>query len=387
MNLGEEAPVKFKRPTASQVILAMALVATLGGAAVSSKMLADINGKIAEAKEALEPADIEIVTITAPDCPDCFDPSAVVDKLKEKNVTVGSEKELAFDSDEAKSLIASLNITRVPTIVVKGEVEKESLKAFLQDLGTFQDNAFIFTDVPPLYVNPSDGAIVGAVKATYLTDASCISCFNPETLGSLYERSGVVISEKASVAYSSAEGQKLMSQYNITRIPTVIFSSDLGAYEAIVANWSQAGSIETDGSYVTREVPVPYRDVTLGKIVGLVEVIYLDDASCADCYDPKQVHREILTNGYGVGFSRERVVDVNSVEGKGLVKTYGITDVPTFLLSADAGAYARLSQVWPSVGTVEESGWYVFRKLEAVGVVYKNLETNEIVGTKTSSDE
>lgn len=131
---------------------------------------------------------------------------------------------------------------------------------------------------------------------------------------------------------------------------------------------------------MARQLFLPYRDVTKGQIVGLVDVVYLTDSSCTDCYKPQEVHKNILTQGFGVGIRSEQSVDANSPYGKSLVSKYKITQVPTLLISPEVAEYSGIKQVWPQVGTTEPDGWYVFRQVSRLGsVIYKDFTSNQVV--------
>jgi hypothetical protein len=78
--------------------------------------------------------------------------------------------------------------------------------------------------------------------------------------------------------------------------------------------------------------------------------------------------------------SDDRTVEVNSAEGKDLIKKYKITAVPTILLSGDLEEYENFQQVWPQVGTVEADGMHVFREPgEKIMGSYKDLKTGKLV--------
>ena len=66
----------------SKIILAVALLAAIVGALVSTKTLAAINKNIAAAKEAARPANVKIVKITTPNCQDCFNVDSAVNDFK-----------------------------------------------------------------------------------------------------------------------------------------------------------------------------------------------------------------------------------------------------------------------------------------------------------------
>ena len=171
----------------------------------------------------------------------------------------------------------------------------------------------------------------------------------------------------------------MIQKYDINKLPTLLFSNDLAEYPDIAGTWAERGSVEPDGMYVLREVGAPYYDFDSGNIKGLVEVTYLVDESCEECYDVA-VHKSILGK-YGVKINSEKTVDIASSEGKEILEKYEITQVPTIVLSEGVSVYSQLAQIWASVGSVEEDDSYVFRNVANMGgIVFKDLETGELVG-------
>ncbi|PIN69965.1 hypothetical protein COV94_02265, partial [Candidatus Woesearchaeota archaeon CG11_big_fil_rev_8_21_14_0_20_57_5] len=47
---------------------------------------------------------------------------------------------------------------------------------------------------------------------------------------------------------------------------------------------------------------------------------------------------------------------------------YGITNVPTVILSSEMGMYANLITVWQQVGTQEPDGSFIFQDMSGLGV-------------------
>jgi len=113
-------------------------------------------------------------------------------------------------------------------------------------------------------------------------------------------------------------------------------------------------------------------------VAGLVELTLLNDSSCTKCYDVN-VHKTIL-NRFGITLAAEKTLDVSDDEGKALIEKYGITLVPTMIISQDASAYPLFTPVWATVGSVEDDGVYVFRKPDVMKVPYKDLSTGEVLG-------
>ena len=117
-------------------------------------------------------------------------------------------------------------------------------------------------------------------------------------------------------------------------------------------------------------------DITEKKVKGLVTLTLLDDKSCIECYNVS-LHKLVLDR-FNMYIEDERMVDITDSEGKYLINKYSITQVPTIILSGEVSEYTALTNIWDQVGTVEEDGSYVFRKLEVMGT-YKDLTADKVV--------
>jgi len=364
-----------------KIILAIALFATVAGALFSTKTLTDVNRNIAVAKEAARPATVKIIKITALNCQDCFDVDAAVTDFKKQNVKVEEEKSYNFDSPEGSSLVEQFAIKRIPTYIVTGEITKSSLETYIKNNGEITNNTFVLTKVTPVFIDKDSKREVGKVTATIVTDPSCTQCVDLKLTVEGFRKAGVKITDQKEITWNSLEGQRIISQYKIIKIPSILLSSDIDFYDNVKSSWGSIGSVEQDKTYVLRNLSLPYRDLEKGRVLGLVDLIYLTDSSCTDCYRVQDVQKPILKQGYGVGILSERAVDISSGEGKNLVDKYKITKVPTILLSPEVEQYSNLKNVWKGVGTVEFDGWYVFREMQQLqGLTYKDLSTNQIVG-------
>lgn len=370
-----------RKDVVPRVLLFITLLTTVTGALVSTKTLVAVNKNIAAYKEAARPASVKLIKITTPDCSECFNLDTAINDFKKQNVKVEEEKTLSFDGPEASSLIKELDIKKAPTYIVWGEVTKSSLEGFVKNNGAIKNNAFVFTKVTPVYIDIDSKREVGKVTATILSDQTCTQCIDPKLTVDSFKKAGVRIADQKEVAWNSSEGQRLINQYKITKLPTFIFSSDIDFYDKVKSNWENIGTVEADNTYVARNLLLPYRDLEKNQVIGLVDLIYLTDSSCSNCYKADEVQKPILQQGYGVGIRFERTVNVSSGEGQRLISQYKIVSVPTILLSPDADQYTNLKNDWKNVGTVEEDGWYVFRQMQRLnGAVYKDLATDQIVG-------
>ena len=155
---------------------------------------------------------------------------------------------------------------------------------------------------------------------------------------------------------SSARSHDFVRELSFT--PTQVQRS----YDVVKQVWSQVGTEESDGKLVLRFVNPPYVNVSTGKTEGLVDLTFLVDESCKDCYN-SSVLKDLFQQSFGMFFQKDEATDVSSTKGKFLLKKYGIELVPTVILSKDAGIYPSLAQAWSQVGTQEKDGVYVFRNV------------------------
>lgn len=336
-----------------------------------------LSEKIGEIKESAKPALVELLVLKDSKCDDCFDIDSIVDNIKKSNVNVTKEKTIEANSDEGKNLIERYEIEKLPTVILTGEVNKTNIR----DMDEKQD-ALVFTALQPPYIN-SEGEVVGRVTVTHLLETSCDDCNDLGNLVKQFKSSGVSVFKENWVNSDSLYGKELIKKYNIKKLPTIIFSPDLGEYDDIMENWQLFGSSEDDDSFVIRTaeaVGIPYYDLEKNRVAGLVDITYLTDESCEECYDAG-VHKTIVTERFGIKLGSETSVDISSEEGKQLIEKYNITSVPTVILSEDAIVYSTLRQVWAGVGSIEDDGSFIFRNILAMrGSVFKDLTTGELKG-------
>ncbi len=334
--------------------------------------------KLSEAKEAARPAEMQLITIKDAGCEDCFDILPIINSVKKANVNITKELNLEFDSDNAKQIIDQYDIKKIPTILLTGEIDKTKIGDLEE-----RNGALIFTKLSPPYIDAESNKVVGRVSSVIIKDSSCDKCVDLDLLLEQIKKIGVTIVSERILEKGSEKGKELISKYSIERLPTLILSKDLGAYGSdIIRAMNQIGSVEEDGSYITREISPPYFDLSKNRVIGLVSMTVLADDGCDECYNASKFHEPIL-QGLGVILEDKKSIDVLSPEGKALIETYKIEKVPTMILKGDMGEYPRLVSAWKGVGTVESDGAYVFRKVEIAQQKYKDLSTNKIISPQT----
>lgn len=364
------------------IISSFLMIILLYNISITNQYTSEIDEKINLAEELLKPAMIDAILITANDCTDCDTLDSTIAKINSSSdIDLVSLKTRDISSDEGKSLARQYGIKQLPAIIITGQTDKTQnvINAIESADGIYnKDMIALITPTKPIYYDIETATTIGDVKATIITDDSCESCINIDSLISQIEAGGITIIEKENLEHNSTTATDLISEYNINKLPALIFSSDFGEYEGMNALWSPVGSVEDDGSFVLRNISAPYLDLDTGKVVGLMTVISLTDNTCDECYDAK-VHEDIIGSMGGV-IATWTDIDISTDKGKDYIERYNITSIPTILLSEDADRYPQLVSVWPSVGTFESDGTLVFRKNEVMtGMTYKNILTGEII--------
>jgi hypothetical protein len=220
------------------------------------------------------------------------------------------------------------------------------------------------------------------VRVTAIIFKKCKICMNmTQVVQELKQTPFVNVKQTSIIIAESAVAKRYITMYDIKKLPALILEGEN------VSKLPLKGFREVEGGAVLEEMPPPYVDLEQKNIAGLVEVTYLTDDSCEECYDVEQ-HRDIMMMAFGVYINEEEMIDISSAEGKELLEKYDITKVPTILMSEEAGKYQTIQLVWDQLGTIEEDGTYVFRGFEMTqDLMYKDLETNQLVNTSQLQNE
>lgn len=213
----------------------------------------------------------------------------------------------------------------------------------------------------------------------FLIKNDCENCFDMGSYIKLIKAQNVRVIQENTLNVNDKTAQNLIKQHAITSLPAMVVTGEVSK-ASLAQLWSGLGGVQSDSAVVIQGVP-PYYDLSARKVVGLVDVIYLADDSCLECYDVND--HQLILQRFGISVDQSLPRDASSEEGKALIKKYSITKLPTILLSPAASAYTGLVQVWPQVGTKGADGWYVFRSVELMGT-YKNLSSGKIVNASVS---
>jgi len=233
------------------------------------------------------------------------------------------------------------------------------------------------TRTPAPTPTPVQLANVTIIELVY---PNCSECFNVSIISEQFQQAGDQIGMRVvavrRLEANSTEGMALIRKYDITKVPTVIFSKEAQQTQ-LMGVWSDSGTVEDDGSLVLREVYPPYVALANGTLMGMVNVTLILAPNCTSCYNAS-VHTNLLTVRYSVVIANETDYTYDSAQGMALIRKYNITAVPTILVSPELSIYPGMEGLWnQSLGTKESDGWFVFRTMYAMGnVTYFDLTTN-----------
>ncbi len=329
-----------------------------------------LDNKIEEIKELNRPVKIDISVI---ECEGCYDASEIVNSIKKQNVDVQTERFFDYGSEEAKMLIEKYNIEKLPSVIISGEINNNKV--------TFNNfkltgNALVLDKTNAPYFDVASNKVRGEVELIEIVDSSCDKCVSLSSIPFSLAEAGVSIKDWKKHEYNSAEGREFVKKFGIKKVPSILISKEINYYDEIREKLIEIGLSDKEGYYLLESSAAPYKDLATNKIVGLAELIMLEDASCDECYDVS-LNKKIL-KGLGVAIEKEEKHDISSAEGKKLVSKYNIKKAPIIILSPEAKAYDSFVNAWKQVGSVESDGWFVMRNPEALGTV-KDLNSGKII--------
>src|SRR3989338_1059011 len=212
------------------------------------------------------------------------------------------------------------------------------------------------------------------VDATIIKYSGCKECYDFVIALNEFRKLGVKINEP--IFYEFDEAKLLIDKYKIDKVPALILSEKASNYKQITDFWQNIGTIESDGAFIVRNFNPTYYDLKSKNIKGLVDIVFIKDRTCIDCYDVMK--NKLALEKLRIFIRSEVSVDVSDNEGKSLIKKYKIKKIPTFIMSKEAMDYPQFDTIWSSVGYVAEDGTLVFSNVESIGT-YKDLIRNETV--------
>lgn len=206
------------------------------------------------------------------------------------------------------------------------------------------------------------------IQIITLTNEKCDKCFDIKPILENVKKGNVKVKQEDSLDFSSEQGKQLIQKYNIEKIPTIIIAGEINKTKL-------SGFKETDNVLIFNSIVPPYTQASDGVIKGMVNLKILEYPKCEGCFDIKSVLNVLKESG--VAIKEEKILDMTSLEGAGLVKKYNIDKFPSLILSDAISEYPQIQESWSQLGTVEDDGSYIFRK---VSPPYYDSNEKRIVG-------
>lgn len=205
------------------------------------------------------------IAILPSDCSECVNGSQYLASLEGPSFSVifANKTVLGQSDSEAQALIAKYNVTKLPTVLLDSEITAYPFytKQILP-LGTYGDGWYVLRNVSPPYLELPSGSVRGRVEIVYLKNSSCADCLNITEIGtSIAQMIGASVNGTSEYEIGSAEGAALAKKYNVSKIPTALFSPELSVYPQVSEWWaSQNNTVESDGWLVLRSLDQMVRE-------------------------------------------------------------------------------------------------------------------------------
>lgn len=172
---------------------------------------------------------------------------------------------------EGQALVKEFGLTRIPSLIIRGETAK-MLKALpgLSSLGALQGDVFVGNITPAPYRDLASNTVRGEFSATFITDNSCSACYKTTSHLNALAQLGMKPTTQTTVDRADAEGKKLIKEYAITSVPTILLKGDFAAYSSFENVWKNVGTVEADGMHVFRSGQAQmgtYFDLASNKVV------------------------------------------------------------------------------------------------------------------------
>jgi len=245
-------------------------------------------------------------------------------------------------------------------------------------------NATNHTIIPPAnqtanQTQPPPVVPLPAVAMTTISAPGCPLCnssgLDPAMLGQALPQFNATLGAVSVVASDSPEGIALISKYNITTLPSAVLTPSAPLNTSFDTVWLQgAGTIETDGKYVYRNIAPPYYIVENKTIAGLVDGVAINATGCTGCVDAS-IYFSSLQSAGKIYFQNTTILQPEDPQAKQLISQHNITKLPALFLSENIDVYPFFTNNVAKLGQIE-NGWFVLRN---VTPPYEDLIDNKSV--------
>lgn len=202
------------------------------------------------------PAKVSFMIIEPPKdkCENCFAGDSIIEMIDSAYNIKYKSTNIPYDSKFSRKYIETYDIKNLPAVVVSGDIANEKVVPAWNALSGEERNDHIVIENLLPYYDIESSEVKGIIDVTLLKDEKCKDCFDENKYVDILKRFGLTIGDTTVYDIASAEGSALVQTYAITKVPTVILSSDAGDYPNFASSWKEIGTVEQDGRFVFREV-------------------------------------------------------------------------------------------------------------------------------------
>lgn len=375
----------------------------------------DTNGPIFPT---FETNDLNVIVINEPQCPNCMRLDGLVDSLESNpSYQVAFREDLDSTSARAQSLIRDYNIQSLPTAIITGEVKNDLQTSWRNsglatpdgNLANSIDNGstLVLRAVKYPYYSIPKARVMGEVQIIVISDANCTRCrelfpdMNQDANGVVAFNQPLAISADATgndqvvfvstiqfLDKNSLDANKLITQYNLKRLPSILVSPSATDYKYIDRFSGELGFTTAKDGWLYNDKNPPFLVLESGNVRGIVNVIMISDENCITCFNPSVAFRQFFQT-YDVVVGQTNYFGYDSNEGKDLIDQYNLRHLPALIANQEVLFYPKLSSEWQTEwGTIEGDGNFVFRAVPRMAALaidgnmtYTTLDENgNIVG-------
>lgn len=223
-------------------------------------------------------------------------------------------------------------------------------------------------------VEVKEAARPAEIELIVITTNNCEDCYNINAVVDVVESTGVNITKKEEIDFSSEEARSIIDKYGIEKVPTVIVTGEISKSRSLTSKLKDIGE-EKQSAYIFTKLEPPFIETSSGKVRGKVSLVHLKKSDCSNCFNLTAFVDQL--EKAGVKFAKKIVLDVDSSEGSNIINKYNIKKIPSLVMDKEAEVYTNIIQIWNQLGSIEKDGSFVIREINPP---YYNVEEKSVKG-------
>ena len=199
----------------------------------------------------------------------------------------------------------------------------------------------------------------------------CIECTQVEDYLEVYKKAWVKFEFTNLKKYNTWEYKAHFNEYDITKLPFIVFSEELNNYETISNSWDNTFGYRNEKmEYIPTDIIPPYFDIKTKQVKWLINIVYIWDQNCNDCY--KIEDSILILRKFWLRFKNINKIDKENKEAIKLIQKYNINTFPAIILSKNTKLYKNFSYFWKNMWSIEGDWRYILKKPWKIGLKIKN---------------